>query len=201
MSLIDTPKPPPAPGNARTVTSLTDEDVAPQVRASGKSPKTKRRVTTQRESDALRARITDALLTHGPATASEIAHYTGDHIVNVYSALREMRTAKGAHIARVGLPLTYGPGPSPAGEELDIAHLPGDTARQVLLLLRAGPSTSRELRTHMLGTKHWQAIKDLLNRDFLAREGAAPNYLYSLTAAGRKLADYVAKLEEHYRWK
>lgn len=197
MSLIDTPKPPAPPKHARQVTSLTEEDreTAPLVPA--RTPKTRRKPSKQGESEALRARLTEALL-QGPATAAQLAERTGDHIVNVYTALRELRTAHGAHIARVGLPIYYGVGPSPAGHEPDIAHLPGNVGRAVLVLLMGGAHTSRAISSQIVGKKPWQAIKDLLNRGFVARDGAPGQYVYRLTDAGRKLADYIAKLEEAF---
>lgn len=198
MSLLNIPKPPAPPENARKVTSVTAEDLEAAAHVPKPPPQGLRRLRKRQESEELHARLASALQANRTATAADLARLTGDHIVNVYAAMREMRRARRAHIARVGIPLVYAAGPSPAGEELDIAHLPGENGRSVLLLLLRCPHTSREIGKKLPACKHWQAIRDLFDRGFVMREGEACEFKYSLTESGRTLANYIAKLEEAY---
>lgn len=197
MSLLHTPKPPPPPAGARKVTRVTDEDLAPVEpdSATPLRPIRRRRAAPIGAFGAIHERLAIALQ-RGPATALELAVSTGDHLVNVYKALREMRQEYRAHIARVGLPLVYALGPSPAGAEPDIPHLPGDVSRAILLVLRTGPHTSRQVGKQVTGRPHAQSIEDLRKRGFLTRSGTRGEYAYSLTDAGRALVDYIVRLEE-----
>lgn len=196
MSLLHTPKPPPAPTGARVVSRATEEDLAPAPRAD-----VQRRSRRDHPSAALCARV-ECTLARGPGTPEEIAVTCGDHVSNVYSALRQMQREHRAHVISYSKPFIFALGPSPVGEPPFIPRRAPGTVTCVILmeLLRLGPLTSRQVRQWLpRNLMHNAALSNAVTSGYLTREGTRGSTVYALSERGRALAEYLVTLHEVYR--